>query len=90
MAYSPVGQGGGLLRHPALQAVARRHGASPAQVAIAWSLRGGGVVSIPKASDLAHVAQNAAAADLALTPEDLAGIDRAFAPPARRQRLEML
>lgn len=90
MAYSPVGQGGALLRAPSLQAVARRHGASPAQVAVAWSLRGGGVVSIPKASGLAHVAENAAAARLALTAEDLAAIDRAFAPPDRKQRLEML
>ena len=68
----------------------RRHGASTAQVAIAWSLRDGGVVSIPKASGLAHVAENAAAARLRLAPEDLAGIDAAFAPPARKQRLEML
>ena len=90
MAYSPVGQGGALLRDPALRAVARRHGASPAQVAIAWSLRGGGVVSIPKASGLAHVAENAAAARLALTAEDVAEIDGAFAPPDRKQRLEML
>jgi len=90
MAYSPVGQGGALLRDPALAAVARRHGASTAQVAIAWSLRGDGVVSIPKASGLAHVAENAAAAALALAPEDLAEIDRTFAPPDRKQRLEML
>ena len=90
MAYSPVGQGGALLRDPALAAIARRHGASPAQVAIAWSLRGGGVVSIPKASGLAYVAENAAAASLALTAEDLAAIDRAFAPPKRKQPLEML
>jgi len=90
MAYSPVGQGGDLLRDAALGAVARRHGASPAQVAIAWSLRGGGVVSIPKATGLAHVAENAAAARLVLTAEDLAAIDRAFAPPDRKQRLEML
>ena len=90
MAYSPVGQGGDLLRDAALGAVARRHGASTAQVAIAWSLRDGGVVSIPKASGLAHVAENAAAARLRLAPEDLAGIDAAFAPPARKQRLEML
>ena len=32
MAYSPVGQGGKLLRNPALLAVAARHGATPAQV----------------------------------------------------------
>ena len=69
MAYSPVGQGGALLRHKALRAVAARHGgATPAQVAIAWTLRApGGVISIPKASDPEHVRQNAAARDLRLT-----------------------
>ncbi len=90
MAYSPVGQGGALLRHPALAAIAREHGATPAQVAIAWSLRGAGVVSIPKAADTVHVAENAAAATVALSARDLAAIDAAFAPPRRKQSLGML
>jgi len=90
MAYSPVGQGRRLLRHPALLAAAARHGATPAQIAIAWTLRQPGTVSIPKATDPAHVRQNAAAAALALTAEDLAAIDAAFPPPRRKQPLEML
>ena len=90
MAYSPVGQGGRLLRHPALLAAAARHGATPAQVAIAWTLRQPGTVSIPKATDPAHVRQNAAAAALALTAQDLAAIDAAFPPPRRKQPLEVL
>jgi diketogulonate reductase-like aldo/keto reductase len=91
MAYSPVGQGGALLRHPALRAVAARHGgATPAQVAIAWTLRAPGVVSIPKASDPEHVRLNAAARDLRLTEADLAELDAAFLPPERKQRLAML
>jgi diketogulonate reductase-like aldo/keto reductase len=90
MAYSPIGQGGRLLRNPALAAVARRHGASPAQVAIAWGLRHAHVVSIPKAGDPAHVRQNAAAAGIGLTAEDLAEIDAAFPPPARATPLAML
>ena len=90
MAYSPVGQGGRLLRDPALRAVAARHGATPAAIAIAWTLRQPGVVSIPKAADASHVRQNAAAAALRLTPEDLAELDAAFPPPRRKQPLEML
>jgi diketogulonate reductase-like aldo/keto reductase len=90
MAYSPVGQGGTLLRNPALKAVADRHGVTPAQVAIAWTLRLPGIISIPKAGDPAHIAANAAAAALDLTPADLATLDSAFPPPRRRQRLEML
>ena len=52
MAYSPVGQGGRLLQSKALAAVAKRHNATPAQIAIAWSMRHGNVITIPKASDL--------------------------------------
>lgn len=90
MAYSPVGQGGAILRHKALLDVAARHDATPAQIAIAWTLRLPGVISIPKAGDPAHVAANAAAAKIDLTPADLATIDAAFPPPRRAQRLEML
>lgn len=90
MAYSPIGQGGALLRKPALRAVAARHGATPAQVAIAWTLRAPGVISIPKASDPEHVRLNAAARDLRLTDADAAELDAAFPPPKRKQRLAML
>jgi diketogulonate reductase-like aldo/keto reductase len=90
MAYSPVGQGGRLLKNPALAAVAKRHGVTPAQVAIAWGLRHPHVISIPKAADPIHVRQNAAAAELALTPQDLAEIDAAYPPPKRATRLAML
>ena len=90
MAYSPVGQGGRLLRHPALAAVARRHDATPAQIAIAWGLRHPHVISIPKAGDLAHVRANAAAVDIRLTAEDLTEIDAAYAPPRRATALAML
>lgn len=90
MAYSPVGQGGALLRDATLKGVAAQHGVSPAQVALAWTLRGPGVISIPKAADAAHLRENAAARDLRLAPEDLAALDAAFPPPKRKRGLAML
>ena len=91
MAYSPLGHSPArLLRSPALIAVAARHGVTPAQVAIAWSLRHGNVISIPKASSAAHVRENAAAAALQLTPGDLEEIDIAHPPPRRKQPLDLL
>jgi diketogulonate reductase-like aldo/keto reductase len=90
MAYSPVGQGGRLLQSKALAAVAKRHNATPAQIAIAWTMRHGNVISIPKASDQAHVRQNAAAGDITLTEQDLATIDAEFPPPAGKQSLDIL
>jgi diketogulonate reductase-like aldo/keto reductase len=90
MAYSPVGQGGRLLRSAALRTVAERHGATPAQVAIAWSMRSGTVISIPKATDPDHVRENAKAGEIVLSTEDCATIDATHAPPKRKQGLEIL
>ncbi|MFC5695335.1 aldo/keto reductase [Pseudomonas sp. GCM10022186] len=90
MAYCPVGQGGALLRNAALQEVARRHGASPGQVALAWALRQEGVMVIPKAVDPLHIKQNAEAHRLRLSADDLALIDQSFPPPRRRRPLEMV
>lgn len=89
MAYSPVEQGR-LLREPALRHVAERHGASAAQVALAWVLRRSDVIAIPKAGNVAHVRENRAALDFRLSPEDLAELDRAWPPPKRKQPLEMI
>lgn len=89
MAYSPVGEGY-LAREGRLQIVAERHGATPAQVALAWTLRGEGVIAIPKASQEKHVRDNRAAADIRLTAQDLAELDAAFPPPRRKQPLAMI
>jgi diketogulonate reductase-like aldo/keto reductase len=88
-AYSPVGQGGRLLQSRALAAVAKRHAATPAQIAIAWTMRHGNVISIPKASDPAHVRENAVAGEIMLSDEDLAVIDAAHPSPARKQSLDI-
>jgi diketogulonate reductase-like aldo/keto reductase len=91
MAYSPLGhQVRSLLGSAALRAVAERHNVTPAQVAIAWGLRSGHVISIPKAADPAHVRQNARAADIRLSDEDLAAIDAEHRPPKRKTALDLL
>ena len=89
MAYSPVGQGR-LPRSAALAAVAKRHDATPFQIALAWAMRDPNVIAIPKASGEAHVRDNRRAGDIDLTSEDLAEIDGDFPPPTRRTRLAML
>ena len=90
MAYSPLGQGGELLQSKPLVEIAARHGATPAQVALAWTLRQPGLIAIPKASRQAHVEDNARSIHLALTPEDLSVIDAAFPPPRRKWPLAMI
>ena len=89
MAYSPVEQGA-LARNARLEAVAARHDATAAQVALAWVMAQPGVIAIPKASRQEHVRQNAAALDIKLTAEDCADLDRAFPPPTRKRGLEMI
>jgi diketogulonate reductase-like aldo/keto reductase len=89
MAYSPLEQGRLLKRKPLL-AVAQRHNAQPAQIALAWLLAQDGVCVIPKAADAAHVSTNRAALDIELTAADLAELDRAFPAPSERQPLAML
>ena len=89
MAYSPVEQGR-LIGHRNLADIANRTGATPAQVALAWTMRHDGVISIPKAGSIAHVEENRAAADLVLSEADLAALDAAFPRPRGRVPLEML
>jgi diketogulonate reductase-like aldo/keto reductase len=89
MAYSPLDEGS-LAAHPQLRGVAKRLGATPAQVAVAWLLRRPGVCVIPKASREEHVRANAAARELVLDGEALEALDRAFPPPTRRRRLEII
>jgi len=64
----------------AIERMAAHKGSTPAQLALAWVLsRGDHVVPIPGTRSLARLAENAAATDLALTPEELAELD-AIAP----------
>jgi diketogulonate reductase-like aldo/keto reductase len=93
MAYSPLEsnpqEAAGMLGDPQLAAVARRHGVTPAQVALAWLLRHDGVAVIPKAVRPQHVRENRAALDIVLDSEDLARLDAGFPAPRRRRPLAM-
>lgn len=89
MAYSPLAQGA-ILADATLGRIAAKRAVTPAAVAIAWTMRQGNVISIPKTSSRARLAENARAADLVLDAEDLAALDRAFPPPRRTSPLAML
>lgn len=82
MAYSPLEEG--LLshrEHPALKEVAERHDATAAQVALAWAIREGDVIAIPKTSRVARIRENRGAVDIRLTKRDLETLDGSFAGP---------
>jgi len=60
-----------------LQSIAAAHGATARQVALAFLTRRPSVFAIPKAADPVHAAENAAAAALRLTADEIAAIDQA-------------
>jgi aryl-alcohol dehydrogenase-like predicted oxidoreductase len=68
-----------------VRAVAARHGVTPAQVAIAWTLaQGPHVLPIPGTRRLGHLVDNIGAADVTLTAADLAELDAAPTPVGSR------
>jgi len=89
IAYSPVEEGLLAHPHPALSAVAKRHDATPAQIALAWVIRQDGIIAIPKAARAAHVRENRGAADLRLSKRDLEELDESFPPPDGKKPLEV-
>jgi diketogulonate reductase-like aldo/keto reductase len=80
MAYCPLGEAT-LLKNHHLTRIATTIGATPAEVALAWLLRTGGVIAIPASSNVDHVRGNRAAADRTLDSATLAMLDEAFPPP---------
>ena len=93
MAYCPLAQGGtlrrGLFCSRALNDIAVRRGATVAQILLAWAVRGGDTIAIPRSSSPEHTAENASAGAIDLTAEELSAIDREFAPPRRKEPLDI-
>ena len=73
-AWSPLGQGGEILKDPVIVEIAGKHGISPAQAVLAWHLAKG-IVAIPKSVTPARIAENFAAANVTLDAADIAAID---------------
>jgi diketogulonate reductase-like aldo/keto reductase len=81
VAYTPFGRGAFLRAakgRSVLEGVALKHGATPRQIALAFLTRGRNVFAIPKAAQLAHVEENAAAGSLTLGADDIVAIGEAF------------
>jgi len=73
VAYSPLARGE-VIGDPTIGAVAEKHGATEAQVALAW-LREKGVAAIPKATGEAHIRDNVRSLGVSLDAEDVGRID---------------
>lgn len=83
--FPPRGAGGAILTQ-----IAERLGATPRQVALAFLTRRTGSFAIPKSTNPEHLRENAGAARLELSAEDVAAIDEAFPLGPRRRGVAML
>ncbi|WP_163559321.1 aldo/keto reductase [Halomonas sp. NO4] len=103
MAYCPLAQAGrlrqGLLGHPEVAELAAERGITPAQLLLAWAIRPmdgrrgavrRDVIAIPKAVQLQHVRDNAAALEVKLDDKALTRLDAAFPPPSRKEPLDIV
>lgn len=82
VAYSPFGQKNfpkpGSAGGRVLAEIAQAHGGTPRQIALAFLLRSPGLFAIPKTANEEHAADNAGAAGIELSQDDLERIDAAF------------
>ena len=93
MAYCPLAQAGrlrrGLLESPAVLEIAAARSALPAQILLAFLLAKPGVIPIPRTGNASHTLENAGAAQIKLSGEELAALDRAFPAPTRKVPLDI-
>lgn len=93
MAYCPLAIGGGLKKglyqNPVLTGIARARGITTAQLILAFILRNNNVIAIPRTGKPEHVRQNAAAADIELTAEEIAAIDAEYPAPDHAVALDV-
>jgi len=78
VAYSPLGSRGGFPTSPVLTQLARRLGATPRQIALAFLTRRPSMLAIPKSAHPAHVDELAAADPVVLDDDAIAAIEAAF------------
>jgi diketogulonate reductase-like aldo/keto reductase len=95
VAYTPFGQSKSAFdprttQGKVLAEIAGAHRATARQVALRFLLRHPEVFVIPKASSIAHLAENAGAATLELSAAELAKIDAAFPRGKPRRGLPMI
>lgn len=94
MAYAPLAEGSDVkeevFNNETINRIAEAYSASVAQILLAWTIRSGHVIAIPKAGQAEHVEENAAALLLDLSEEDFAALDEAFPPPTTKQPLDVI
>lgn len=73
VAYRPLGQDG-MRDDPTIRRIAAAHGKTPAQVILRWHMQQDGVLAIPRSASPAHIAENAAVFDFALSEAEMGAV----------------
>lgn len=94
MAYCPLAQAGdlkrGLYNHPVINQIAASHQCSISQVLLAFVIRNGDVIAIPRTGKKEHALDNAKAWGITLSAEELETIERAFPAPDKKVSLDIV
>lgn len=94
MAYCPLAQAGSLRRglydNEVLKKIADNHKATVSQVLLAFAVRDGNTIAIPRTGRKEHTLENAAAVQVILTDEELGMIDKEFPAPTRKVYLDIV
>lgn len=90
--YSPFNSGKGntirITRNSKI--VARDHGVTPHQIMLAWTMRNGNVLTIPKASSVEHMKENIATQKIKLTDDELRLLNSDFPMPTEKTPLAVI
>ncbi|UYZ84710.1 aldo/keto reductase [Entomomonas sp. E2T0] len=94
MAYCPIAQGGtlrkDLMNNKIVQDIAKAKQCTTAQLLLAWCIRNGNVIAIPKASNKTHVHENAQASTISFNQDELDLLDSIFTPPKHKIHLDIV
>ena len=93
MSYCPLAQAGtlkrGILNNPVLKEIAQKHNATVEQIMLAWNIRDGHTIAIPRSGKAEHTLLNAGVDKIQLTEEDYKAIDQAYPPPTKKEYLDI-
>lgn len=94
IAYSPLAQGdslsGKLTENPLLKEIAANHHMTVSQIMLAWVLRIGNVLAIPKSSSPKHAEENVAAGNIELSDDELLALQKEFPSPNKKVPLAVI
>jgi len=93
MSYCPLAQAGslkrGIMQNQTLEELAKKYEVSVPEILLAWNIRNGHTIAIPRSSRPEHTLSNAHADSIELKEEDLLLIDKAYPAPDHKVYLDM-